>query len=341
LLCLSVAPSLIAQVRPVGFPHSSVAGNWGSYIPLGEECHGNAVEARTQILIPAEYLPPRPSVLRALEHLPAPINVNAPAPNNCPAGLTTVTYSQLEITIAHRPHGAGALSTTFANNLGGSAQVVLPTSPTPVTITWVPWTWNSIWFQTPFNYNGTDDLVIEIKKVVVPSSQNVGTVRNQNDPRANLPQQLSAWGPAASGRNNWATGNLIDLLGWQLRFDSSPEPTLTVHSTLGTNGKSFDATSACQFGMHGTVGNLYVIAANFAPFLPTAITLPPASGGIWLDVASPSITWFLGGITSTPKFDAFTLPPGFSGLVVRCQGGEFDPATSQLTMTNAVDFQLY
>src|SRR5262245_55636101 len=72
-LVAALAGTAPAQERPVAFPHGATTGLMGNWAPLGEifsPCGSNVAEARTHILIPAEFLPPRASLLWALEHRP-------------------------------------------------------------------------------------------------------------------------------------------------------------------------------------------------------------------------------------------------------------------------------
>lgn len=328
----------IAQVRPVAFPHGASSGTNGNWTPLGEICSPNgnaAAEGRTHILIPAEFLPPRPGSIWALEHRPAWLNSTT---YPCTNTGSTVQYALLEITLAHRTRGLGPLSTTFANNL--------PSPPPPpvfpaqaITIAWTLGSWNGISFAQPFLYNGTDDLVVEIRKIVTPTGQNVGTMRNLNPVRADLPRPVLASSALGYGGANAATGGYGNPLGWRLRFDYQTEPTLEARSPLGANGH-YTNGDTMHFRIFAVPGDLFVLAASFA-FLPAPVVVPPFQG-IWL---LPPVT-ILDANLVTPAAGAeyhrvdFPIPPdpALAGVRVTAQSAVLGLATGQWDMTNGVDF---
>jgi hypothetical protein len=71
-------------------------------------------------------------------------------------------YDSIEIVIDHIPPSQ-ALSTTFAANLTPAAQVVLTASNYTWNLTGDAW--NEIGLQTPFVFNGVDDIVVQITTV--------------------------------------------------------------------------------------------------------------------------------------------------------------------------------
>ena len=76
----------------------------------------------------------------------------------CNSGATH--FDSIEVVLDHHPAGA-LLSTTFAANLTANAVVVLQAT----NFTWnnILNTWNEIGLQNYFPYNGTDDLVVQIR----------------------------------------------------------------------------------------------------------------------------------------------------------------------------------
>jgi hypothetical protein len=332
LLCSAAAN---AQSRPVAFPQGAVSGTHGNWGPLGEDCLGRNLEARTHILIPAEYLPPRPAVAWALEHIPTWLT--SPTIPNCPGLMTTVQYALLEVTMAHRPRGAGPLSLTFASNLPSPP-------PTPVfsqswTKTWTIDAWDAIPFAQGFAYDGASDLVIAIRKVVTGSGQNVGTLRNLNSSRTDLPQQVMLVGVGASTATT--AGSYGPSLGWRLRFDRAVDPTLEVRSPHALSGLHFEHGAAMHWRIFDTAGDFYALGAGLG-FLPVVLSVPPVTGGLWL--ASPVVTVSL-GIVAPASGTVFhrvdwTIPasPVLAGLRICGQAATMDLVTGLTDLTNAVDF---
>jgi hypothetical protein len=328
-----------AQDRPVAFPHGATTGSFGNWAPLGEICSpygNNAAESRTHALIPAEFLPPRPGFVWALEHIPVWLQSTQ---YPCTSTGATVQYALLEITLAHRARGAGPLSTTFANNLPSPPPApVFPAQP--ITIAWTLGSWSPIQFAQPFAYDGTSDIVVEIRKVVTPTGQNVGTLRNLEPVRPDLPRPVLVTGVSGSGAHNAATGSYGNPLGWRLRFDYLPEPTLEARSPLGANGH-YTNGDIMHFRIFATPGDLFVLAASFG-FLPAPIVVPPFQGGIWL---LPPITILDANLvapapgTNHHRFDLPIPPdPALAGLRIMGQSAVLRLATGQWDMTNAVDF---
>ncbi|HEU4418267.1 MAG TPA: hypothetical protein VFT55_04970, partial [Planctomycetota bacterium] len=274
----------------------------------------------------------------SLQHLP--VWLTSPQAPSCPQGMHTVQYSLLEITLAHRTPGSGPLSLTFANNL--------PSPPPPpvfpaqaVTIPWTTGDWDGIAFAQPFAYNGVDDIVVEIRKVVVPTGQNVGTLRNLNSTRIDLPRQVQVGGLVGSGASSAATGTYGDPLGWRLRFDNDPAPTLEVRSPLGPTSLHYTHGTTIHFRVFAPTGDVFVLAASFG-FFPVSVPIAPFGGQLWL---MPPIGIITADIVAPAPGAAyhridFPLPPdpALAGMLIGAQVATLGIWTGLWELTNAVDF---
>lgn len=336
-----------AQTRPVAFPSGWGSGTRCNVGPLGEDPAGQFVECRTQILIPAQFLPPRPETIRALEHAPNWVSTG-------PSNLWTVQYTMLEITLGHRTRGAGPLSLTFANNL--PAPPPPPALPAqPLTITWNVGSWHGVPFTNPFSYNGIDDLVVEIRKVVTPTGQNVCTTRQLNPPPANLHPSIMAVGGQGSGAADATQATqTLNVLGWRLRFDGVPAPTLDVRCTTPlcrnpvTNDHfSVSATSngfVADYRVFAPNRDLFALMLDVGPLAAAPYAVPPLTGSTWL---RPSMQMLTFGIVVLPPgvafhFHALAVPnaPGLAGLHVAAQAVTSDPQLLAPVWSNAVAFTI-
>jgi hypothetical protein len=152
-----------------------------------------------------------------------------------------------------------------------------------------------------------------------------------------------AFGDGNSNASTASTGSYANLLGWRLRFDFVPAPTLEVRSPLGPNNLHFEiGTATSHFRIFATGGDLYALGLTVAGFLPSPIPVPPVAGLLWL--TPPIVTLQLGFVAYAPGtvYQQVNLPiplaPALVGLQVYGQAGTMDLVTNLADLTNAVDF---
>src|SRR5688572_15823817 len=155
LLVLLLLSDLCAQqITTTSYVQSSLGGPSGNSIPFGCSATGLFAQSRTQILIPAQYLPGPNATLTGI----------AVHSQTATGGNGTLTYPILTVTVS--PTTAANLSPTFANNLI-SPSIVLQVAN--LQVQWVANSWTWILFSVPYVHDGRSGLVIEIQKVVNPT----------------------------------------------------------------------------------------------------------------------------------------------------------------------------
>jgi hypothetical protein len=267
-LVLSLCGSAAAQ-NYTAYPIDALHGFFGHWTPFGilGGGSGGADESRSQHLIPAAFLPSTGSVLMGIEVSP---HVTG-----------TVPYVSLAIHAGHTT--ATTLSNTFATNLP-SPQTVYSVSNHSIawnsTAVWYPVT-----FQTPFIYDGTSNLVIEIQKVVDRANNpTLGTMSHQmsNLPmRSDLPHPLFRDGTAGSGASQAATGTIYSGPPLLMRLRWTTERTLTIDSTRGTTGDYFRLGATLGLHAQGMPGEAFVDLFD-GGLAATPLALPPVVGWYWL-----------------------------------------------------------
>jgi hypothetical protein len=274
LLCLAVALATVlpAQVQTTTYVQESVLGNLGNVGPLGCSPTGLLAESRSQILIPARYLPGPGAVLLGLGAL-----------GSSSSGTnTTLTYGLLRITISR----ATTLGASFAGNLP-QPQTLL--NVTNLTVPWQATAFTPITFVNTYTHDGSSSLVIDIQKIVSPiGDATMKTIANAR--RTDLPRMINAFGGTGSGAHAAATATVTtnSPLSLQLRWAGAggtntpttklkSDPTAPFRAPFEI-GRTFDTTVQGQPG------------ALFATLQGVALAAPPATfagiaGKLW--VANP------------------------------------------------------
>ncbi|MBK8097150.1 MAG: hypothetical protein IPK26_08585 [Planctomycetes bacterium] len=282
------------QTTTTSYIQDATTGNFGNAVPFGCNPTGLFAEGRTQVLIPAAYLPGPASVLVGL----AAIGQSGAATN------TSLHYSRLRISVARTT--ATALNANFANNMV-NPQVVLDVNN--LTVLWIARAWTDIQFSNPYVHDGSSSLVIEIQKVVSPAGDG-GHMTVQNAQRTDLPRMINALGSVGSNAHQattaTATANwpLSTRLRWQ-GVGIPVLPTLKLRSSSAGFANQFAIGTTMQHVVQGAPGGLAIhlqalalrqpptpIANVVGPFRVSGVTLGfatiPPSGEATLNLVIPA-----------------------------------------------------
>ncbi|HLQ38994.1 MAG TPA: hypothetical protein VK348_14385, partial [Planctomycetota bacterium] len=192
LVPLLFAATLSAQTGNLtAYPQDSTQNSGGSMVPFGASSDGRYAEGRTQMLVPAPYLPGPGAVLTALWV-------------KCQSSVA-IHYGSLQITVA--PTTTAALSTTFGDNLA-SPVVVLPASNLTVNYTAQ---WTQIPFTTQYVHDGVSSLVIDVQKAVVVPFPSAVMASTGSPRRSDLPNMLYATGILGSAASVAAAATISDF----------------------------------------------------------------------------------------------------------------------------------
>jgi hypothetical protein len=271
LVGVALASALSAQVQTTAYVQESTIGNNGNAAALGCNPTGLFAESRSQILIPAQYLPGPGAVLLGLGALGA----------SSSGTNTTLTYASLRITIS--PTTATSLSPTFASNLP-APQTLL--NVVNLTVNWQAAAFTPITFVNTYTHDGVSSLVVDIQKIVSPiGDATMKTVQNAR--RTDLPRMINALGNAGSGAHAATTATALSNspLSLQLRWAGvggaftptvklKSDPAAPFHSQFAI-GRSIDVTT------EGEPGSLCAAFESLATAAP--VTIPGMVGQFWLD----------------------------------------------------------
>jgi hypothetical protein len=324
ILPLILTAGLTAQQTTTAHAQDSLRGISGNSVPFGCLTTGLFAEGRSQIQIPVTLMPGPGAKL---------VGIAVQSTSN--GGNGTLTYPLLRITVARN---SASLSPTFANNLP-SPQVVL--NATNKTIAWVANAWTPILFTTPYVHDNQSALVIDIQKIVTPSTDLTSrTVQNAN--RTDLPRMINALGGPGSGAWNAATATVTTnfALTMRLLWESSgarPLPTLKLRSESTTQ-------SGRQFPIGGTIEHTIEASpgSQVADFIG-ASTNPRATPGLFLSGRFWLVDFFGfgSGVVSATGTRSMTIPiPNQSSLIgsyLAFQSLVFDTPAAPWPLTNAVD----
>jgi hypothetical protein len=191
---LAFAAGLVAQVQTTAYVQESAVGGYGNIAPLGCNPTGIAAAARSQILIPAQYLPGPGAILLGLGALG----------RSSAATNTVLTYGSLRITVSRT--NATSLNANFASNLP-APELVLNVSN--LTVDWQANAYTPITFSGAYVHDGVSSLVIDIQKIVNPVGD-AGMQTIQNARRTDLPRMINALGTVNSGANQAVTATVTN-----------------------------------------------------------------------------------------------------------------------------------
>lgn len=317
---VALATALSAQ-NPLAYPADTVRAGSGNLTPFGFSSAGTADEGRWQQLIPAHYLPGTPCTISGIAV-------------NCQSSNAAVTYSSYRIELSHTT--AGTLGTSFSGNLPAPALVL---NATNMSVQWAINTWVTVAFTTPFNYNGTDNLVVSLQKVYDRTAFPVpGIVTHQttgSPHRTDLvPVRYAASAFGAGGSTtDIATFSSSSVLSMRLFCDASA--TTTMRSVSQPAGREYSIATSANYTVWGATGTAW------AAFLDTAlqppVSLPFFQGRLYV---LPSILLATGQTAGGSS--VLTIPiPNVSTLVGSywtLQSGTLSPTLPVITMSNVVDF---
>lgn len=331
----------------VTYPSDTTVGNLGNNAPLGRNGNGSTDEARAQILIPAQFLPPTGGTVVGIEM------VNG-------AGVAgTLTYRELDIQAANLPLNPAqvppALSPVFATNLGTAAVTVL--SQRNSTITWPSRQWTRVTFTTPFQYRGGDHLVLDFQKAIAcPATQSVYHLvamveRTPLGTAYNLPIMAVSFGACGSNahrnpRNTSAGGRYPPRV--RVVFQGSSNqcvPTTVTSSGVPPNsfwilGSTFTLTTQASAGSWGF--QLIDLGTPHLVLQTTPLTISGVLGDGWVRANPPPISLPTGFFTGPTFASTIGIPnrPSLAGLHVVFQSLVFNAPTLTPTWTNATDATL-
>jgi len=322
LLALGLCAALSAQSsRIVAYPQDTTTFSSGNIVPLGSfGPTSNFEEGRWQQLIPATHLPTTQGLVFGMSFI-------------CQTLTGTMTYPSLRITMSHTT--ATTLGTTFASNL---PTPVLVLNATNLPVNWVSRGWVQINFTTPFAYNGTDNIVFDIQKVVTPIASGIATMETDGNPgRSDLPPTRYAFGGVGSGASNATTAS-FSVIPLQVRLAWQRTPSLFLKSDRLLSGSTnvFAITGSIDVGLDAGTG------AQWVAFLDAGFTTPyTVPGLLGFGRVLPTVVFPVRTVTTAP--DSFNLPiPGLTGLVgaqFAMQALAIDPTLgSNVFFTNAADF---
>jgi hypothetical protein len=295
----------------------SVFGHWA---PFGILSTGNADETRSHYMIPAPFLAPGGAVISGIEVSPH-VTGNVPFERliiRC--GLTT------------NP----TLSGTFASN---AAALVPVYTRTNFSINWASnTTWYPIQFTTPFPWDGTSNLVIEVEKVLDrPNNPNLPTISHQfsNLPmRRDLPLPIFREGAYNSGAATAPSGTAYSGGPLLMRVLWLGSPALRITNTRSMGGSYYRLGTMVSLTCQGRSGEPFGLFLD-DQLASNPIRIPQIIGTFWLNRVILLGTGTLG--TSGSSTVSFTIPndQGLVGAKFWFQGGVASP--TRLAFTNAVD----
>jgi hypothetical protein len=284
-------------------------------------------EARSQFLWTAPFLPTTGGTITAIEVVHVGTNPAFP-------------YERFELFLDHTTNAT--LSTTFANNL---------TSPTLVfsrnntTVSYTTGVWQPYTLDVPFAYDGTRNLVLEVrKKVNRPLNPTITPTISQRVlvyPRraeSNLPPPIWAFGAYGSGMVDAATASTTYNTQVLVRFQWGPTRTSTINSTRDTTGNAnrsyYHLGATATITTQGTPGEsaYFMIDVGLSP---VGIATPPVNGEFWLQTLFN--LYFIGVIDVTGRSSVSLSIPNEMSLVGTRVYFQSLTAGLEFNWTNVVD----
>jgi hypothetical protein len=321
---LALASALAAQVQTTAHVQESTIGNNGNTAPLGCNPTGLFAESRSQILIPAEFLPGPGAVLLGLGALGA-----SSAGTN-----TSLTYASLRITISGT--SATSLGASFAGNLP-APQTLMDVQN--LTVQWQANAFTPITFVNTYTHDGTSSLVVDIQKIVSPIGD--ATMKTiQNARRVDLPRMVNAFGTAGSGAHaaTTATATANSPISLQLRWGGvggTHVPTVKLKSDPTAPFRAqFGIGQPIQVTVQGEPGSLFVDFESVARAVPLAI--PGIAGQLWLADPVTLDAGIMPASGQSTVTQAVPADPALVGFYLAFQSLVISPAW-QWQLTNMTD----
>lgn len=297
------APVAAQNFYPLAYPQATTAGSSGNILPFGVlNSSTNFDEARYQILIPSTHMPTTRAAIVGLEV-------------NSQVWTGTLTYASYDIALSNTT--ATSLSPVYATNLVAPTNVF---SGTNVGISFTSRQWAPVTFSTPFIHNGSDALVIDLRKVIdrtlIPVVPGVVTMETTGNPgRLDLPTAIGSFGAFGSGASNSSTAAVTYSSILQVRLIVQDVPTVELLSDRGgPSNYTFAIGSSADVNLHSISGSPFAVFVESGFMAP--IPLPPISGNL---IIAP-ITVLFSGSTGAGDVASVTVPIPNLNLLI---GGYF------------------
>lgn len=257
--CCLLTTAATGQIKRTAHPQETKVSGTGTVVPFG--CFGptSVTEARTQFLIRNEELPGPGALLVGIDVL-------------C-QGPSTLDYESLEIDVSSTK--AVRLSAEFADNI--ASPVVRLLQANNLHLAYLSGEWSPLTLQGNYLHDGVSGLLIEVRKVVDPSTAQFAIMStNANPARSDLPPMACAFGGAGSGASRAPTAQLFTT-PMSLRLDWINAPTVRLSSDPSTNGTQFGLGGAIVHTVDGKAGALAISVFGHS-FLDVPLVLAPITG---------------------------------------------------------------
>ncbi len=294
LVCATtVGTTLVSGQNVVAFPQDTTQTDTASLIPLGYAAYGRSTdECRYQMLITAEHLPAPGSIITGIE---------AWAMTSSPTA-----YPKLEISLSHL--NRGTLDPTFAAN---TPSPVLVFSQQNTTIPWVAQQWVPLTFRRPFVYDGSRNLVVEIRRIVTPRITIIYLGHGTTDHDAPSRRAIYAAGPPGAGSFTAPVSqNFGPVMRIRLRVST---PSLLLRSNpRALNEPAFGVGDAFDIEVQSNPGTLHAILGSIGFGTPTSV--PPLLGLSFVNLVG-AVTLQVGAIPASGISSLRMQLPNDAGLV--------------------------
>lgn len=319
---------LPAQQAITGHPQDSPTDGSGNAAPFGVFTNGSVAESHVQILVPKDELPAAGAILTGME-LSALIG-------------GTVNYAQLTITV--RPVTLTSLSLVFANNNLGPATTVL--AATSLQKTWATSAWTPLPFTNVYVHDGVSALLVEIQKVVAPTSGGGGSSGGGSTfpfvtqtiafpERIDRPQMVYVFGgPGSGGATNPAAFASAQPISF--RLDWLNAPTFRQRSDYLGPVLDYGLGNTLELTVDGNPGDVYAtMLAN--SFLPTAIPVPGIGGSVRIAALNVWNSGFVDAAGHGGQTIVIPVDPTLVGAHLAWQAVTLGAFSGALTLTNGSD----
>jgi len=268
LAVLAMLSSALSAQGITAHPQDSIQNSNGNLAPFGCISSTGITEGHSQVLIRGLELPGPGAFLTGIEV-------------HC-QGALALTYTTLNITVSATT--ATSLSSNFASNLITPIPVLQATN---LTINWTG-SYTPIALPLPYVHDGTSSLVIDIVKVVDPTTAQFATMSTtSNPPRNDLPPMAYAFGGPGSGASQ-ATSAMYFAPPLSVRLQWAGVPTVHLLADQNAGGNQYGVGTTMTLSVDGAPGSLFVNLMGLQ-FLPVFQNVPPLLGewrvqGVTLDV---------------------------------------------------------